>query len=239
MELTIRLKRGSSSDWCRINPILAAGEAGIELDTHKFKFGDGITPWNALQYASITPNTSIQAGTHTKITYDSQGLVIAGSDITLADVKDITATAVELNILDGATISTTELNYLNGTVAPLQSQIGLLSNLTTADKTNLIAAINEVNNHVNVDGTTLAVSGDQLQLKNSAGTVLSFVIRAFVFEQGTPATEWIIEHNLDKYPSYSVVDSAGNTVEVAVNYVNRNKLILKMNSAFSGKAYLS
>ena len=30
------------------NPTLAQGELGIELDTGRFKIGDGVTAWNTL-----------------------------------------------------------------------------------------------------------------------------------------------------------------------------------------------
>lgn len=49
---TIKLRRGTASEWTTANPILAAGEMGIETDTRKFKFGDGATNWNTLPYAS-------------------------------------------------------------------------------------------------------------------------------------------------------------------------------------------
>lgn len=50
---TIKLKRGTSTAWTATNPVLAAGEPGIESDTRQFKFGDGITAWNDLQYSSV------------------------------------------------------------------------------------------------------------------------------------------------------------------------------------------
>lgn len=44
----IRLRRGTDSQWTSVNPILAQGEPGYDLDTHIFKIGDGITHWNDL-----------------------------------------------------------------------------------------------------------------------------------------------------------------------------------------------
>lgn len=44
--------------------------------------------------------------------------------LTLADVTDVTASAAEVNILDGATLSTTELNYVDGVTSPIQTQLG-------------------------------------------------------------------------------------------------------------------
>lgn len=51
MATRIKLRKGLASQWSSINPILAEGEMGIELDTRKFKFGDGITTWNSLDYS--------------------------------------------------------------------------------------------------------------------------------------------------------------------------------------------
>jgi hypothetical protein len=56
---TIKLRRGSSADWANVNPILADGEKGIELDTMREKVGDGTSHWNDLEY--ILPVSDIQA----------------------------------------------------------------------------------------------------------------------------------------------------------------------------------
>ena len=47
----IQLRRGTAAEWTAANPILAAGEAAIETDTNAFKFGDGTSHWNDLDYA--------------------------------------------------------------------------------------------------------------------------------------------------------------------------------------------
>lgn len=46
----IRLRRDTSEDWLFYNPILASGEPGIELDTNRFKVGNGVIEWNDLPY---------------------------------------------------------------------------------------------------------------------------------------------------------------------------------------------
>lgn len=50
LKTTFRLKRGKSATWTKLNPILASGEPGFELDTNRLKVGDGVTPWNSLSY---------------------------------------------------------------------------------------------------------------------------------------------------------------------------------------------
>lgn len=53
--IQVRIKNASmeGSEWTEKNPILLAGEIGIEKDTGKFKFGDGVTNWNDLEYAGM------------------------------------------------------------------------------------------------------------------------------------------------------------------------------------------
>jgi len=51
----IQLRRGTAAQWAAANPVLAQGEPGIETDTGKQKFGNGVTAWNLLSYASQGP----------------------------------------------------------------------------------------------------------------------------------------------------------------------------------------
>lgn len=46
----IKVKRGTSVSWSARNPVLSAGEPGVETDTGQMKIGDGITAWNNLPY---------------------------------------------------------------------------------------------------------------------------------------------------------------------------------------------
>lgn len=49
-----QFKRGLAERWTLLNPILNPGEPGFELDTDKFKIGDGETAWNDLPYQGGT-----------------------------------------------------------------------------------------------------------------------------------------------------------------------------------------
>lgn len=61
----------------------------------------------------------------------------------------------------------------------------------------------------------------------------------FVYEQGIASDTWVIEHNLNKYPSVVVVDSANSVILPDVEYVNENKVIARMIGATTGKAFLN
>ena len=61
----------------------------------------------------------------------------------------------------------------------------------------------------------------------------------FVFTKSTPDSVWEITHNLDKYPSVTVVDSAGSVVIGDITYTSKSALKVTFSAAFSGKAYLN
>jgi hypothetical protein len=46
----IRLRRDTAANWTAENPVLLAGEVGIETDTRKYKVGDGTLAWSSLSY---------------------------------------------------------------------------------------------------------------------------------------------------------------------------------------------
>ena len=50
MTVVIQLRRDTAAQWIAINPVLAAGEPGLESDTGRIKFGDGSTAWRDLAY---------------------------------------------------------------------------------------------------------------------------------------------------------------------------------------------
>jgi len=51
--IQLQFRRDTSTNWTSTNPLLASGEMGIELDTHTFKIGDGISRWNNLPYGGL------------------------------------------------------------------------------------------------------------------------------------------------------------------------------------------
>lgn len=61
----------------------------------------------------------------------------------------------------------------------------------------------------------------------------------FIFQQGQASATWEIEHNLDNYPSVTVIDTAGSVVEGEVSYVSSNKCVVNFKAAFKGTAYLN
>lgn len=58
-------------------------------------------------------------------------------------------------------------------------------------------------------------------------------------EVATPSTEWVLQHNLNKFPSVTVVLSTGQKGYGNVTYQNNNRLTVHFTAAESGKAYMN
>lgn len=55
----IQIRRDTKAKWTDLNPILAAGEMGFEIDNNRLKIGNGITAWNSLPYITETDWSTI------------------------------------------------------------------------------------------------------------------------------------------------------------------------------------
>ncbi len=78
----IRLRRDTAANWTAQDPVLLAGEMGIETDTRKYKVGDGTLAWSSLSYyiegvlarGQASKMTSGTIAVATAGTYQSTGL---------------------------------------------------------------------------------------------------------------------------------------------------------------------
>lgn len=61
----------------------------------------------------------------------------------------------------------------------------------------------------------------------------------FLYTQSTASSIWVIVHNMNKYPSVSIIDSANNQVYGDIEYIDQNSLKIIFSAAFSGKAALN
>lgn len=120
-QTVIKLRRGTASQWTTANPVLAAGEMGVETDTNKSKYGNGSTAWASLPYSVATA-----AGTATVEWTDvlNKPSTFTPSSHThaIADVTNLqTSLDAKQPIVSG--ISDTEIGYLEGVTSLIQAQI--------------------------------------------------------------------------------------------------------------------
>jgi hypothetical protein len=53
MAVRIQLRRDLAARWSLTNCILSEAEVGVELETLRWKMGDGVRPWNLLPYSTV------------------------------------------------------------------------------------------------------------------------------------------------------------------------------------------
>ena len=84
------------------------------------------------------------------------------------------------------------------------------------------------------------INGNILQSGNNTSASLDIIEdKTFACTQRTPASVWIIEHNLNKFPSVTVADSADSVVIGDIQYIDVNNLTITFSAPFSGMAYLN
>lgn len=76
------------------------------------------------------------------------------------------------------------------------------------------------------------------------GSSLSWQDATYTHTQSGASATWTITHNLNKFPSVTVIDSGDSVVQGEILYNSANQLTITffaggVESAFSGKAYLN
>ena len=121
--VTFRLRRDTTANWDTYNPILQAGEIGIDTTLNKFKIGTGSALWSALSFANILASDLTSAITaHNLDTLDVHG------------IADTTALATTTYV-DNAVSS---LNSTSDETYALQADVGSPDGIATLDENGLI-----------------------------------------------------------------------------------------------------
>jgi hypothetical protein len=63
--------------------------------------------------------------------------------------------------------------------------------------------------------------------------------KSYTHYQGVPEAVWNVSHNLNKYPSVTIIDTSGNEMEGEIEYTDNNNLVLTFSAPFSGVAFLN
>ena len=124
--------------------------------------------------------------------------------------------------------------YLESATSTRVNSVGT-SNTTFIDMTPTSPATGDV-----VITSTLSATGTPDNTKFLRGdNVWAEADKTFTFVQSSSSTEWSIQHDMDKYPSVSVVNNNNVLMYGNITYVDTNNLIINFSAGFSGKAYLN
>ena len=154
---------------------------------------------------------------------------------------------------DASALTAITTMQISGADASGQNTIQFMEYLVGNDI--LISEQNDISKFGHFNITSYTVNGNvyTLVLANIGGNgnldlnkfydfavfTLSSPDKTFEFDQGQPALVWTIQHNLNKFPSVSVVDTANTVVNSQVNYIDKNNITINNTAQFAGKAYLN
>lgn len=170
------------------------------------------------------PSKFIAANSFNKLLFDTEEGYIIGTPS-----APLSANTITLDLTNAFVGSTSEI-FHNGAILPTYSpfagSINIRSEFGKYEPTLLnIITIKYLGNTdikitYNRNITQEDVTGD----------------KHYVHVQGPPQTTWTVTHNLNKKPSLTVIDSAGNMVVGKLTYVNLNILTILFASPISGEA---
>jgi hypothetical protein len=183
----IQVRRGTAAQWTSVDPVLEAGEMGLESDTNYIKFGNGTDVWSELGYANDPGFLDL---TNSLVNYvevsdigavsgvagldSSKNLIVPGSSII---VEGSTANDYEttLVITDPTADRTITFPNATGTVALTSDITALIDGAPGALDTlnELAAAINDDANFVTTIFT--ALSGKQENVPNVGDTEIGYL----------------------------------------------------------------
>jgi hypothetical protein len=159
MAVRIQFRRGTAAEWTSANPTLAAGEAGYETDTAKFKLGTGTTAWNLLDYAGVN-QTDIE---------DAVAAVIDGAPGALDTLNEL---AAALN--DDSSFANTIINSISNHTSATTNVHGIANTALLVNQAALSSAVFDHNaDTTNVHGiadTGLLVTSSQLSAHTGDST---------------------------------------------------------------------
>lgn len=168
----------------------------------------------------------------------------------LSDAFAILGPWSQPNVLPNYSMDSVQLRNQEGTsyIELRDDNVNLVGNVklngvtgtTINDYDNLNNRVDEVRDEKvdKIEGKGLSTNDFNNDYKNKIDQIINSP-NNYVHNQLVPSNEWIIEHNLNKYPSVTVVDSGGNAVIGDINYKSMNEIVISFQSAFSGNAYLN
>ena len=191
-------------------------------------------------------NGKISIGAQMVFKYVQQPLTAVGSfSITSGGLNNVpfaNITTLTLSITDRGNQNTVAfLDYLVGS----DILIGEQNEISTFGQYDVISYTVNAGDATYYDLVVNYKGGNGVLTIDKYYDIMNFVLAAdaedktFVFTQGAPAVQWTVQHNLNKFPSVSVVNNNNIVINGEVTYIDANNVQLNFSAGFAGKAYLN
>lgn len=114
-----------------------------------------------------------------------------------------------------------------------------IGNILIVDPAAIITGISAADVTFVPSGTIVSTNVQDALIELAAEIVAGTGDAAYTHTQASASTSWSVVHNLDKFPSVSIVDDDDNEIEADVTYVDSNIVTITFSSAVTGKAYIN
>lgn len=128
VQTVIKTRRDTVAGWALANPVLAAGEVGLETDTGLIKYGDGTLAWDALKYSSTS--RVVEVVKNANLTTITKGSVVYISGAT-GDNALVSLADADAELTSSKTLGFVVNDIASGATGLVVTN-GLLSNVNTA-----------------------------------------------------------------------------------------------------------
>lgn len=169
MTTRMQQRRGTSTQWTNADPVLAAGEIGVETDTNQFKLGDGVSVWSDLSYFQNLGDLGTSLDDY--VLLSTKGVA---NGVATLDSSGYIPMSQFGNILAGAPEA---LNTLNELAAAIDNNASFASSIITSlsSKISMTELNTHSNNTLNVHGITNTAN---LATTAATGTAISNAVAA-------------------------------------------------------------
>lgn len=145
----VLLRNDTAAKWTSNNPVLGKGEIGIEIDTRKFKFGDGTKTWTQLPYASARD-----------VSFDFTNLKLVKDDGTIDVVKFVAGDNISLTPNSTNSTVTIGVTGLDASDLDLSALVDTMTGTPGTGKT--VTAFDEANGKVSITFSDISITESQI-----------------------------------------------------------------------------
>ncbi len=202
---TIHITSSERTNWNAGYTHSQSSHAPSNAEKNQNAFSNVVVGSTTIAADTSTDTLTLVAGDNITITPDATNdkIAISAKDTTYSlSSFGITATAAELNKLDGVTATATEINYIDGVTSNIQTQLDNKAakshTHTVANITDLTATVTELNY---MDGVTSSVQA-QLDGKASSGHTHSYAGSSSAGGAATSANKLNTNAGSDTQPVY-------------------------------------
>jgi hypothetical protein len=204
--------------------------------------------------------TSLQINALDVSDQDTVGFLeyIVGTEIIISEQNQISVfghySIDSYTQIDDTAFYTMSLTYIGGPgVIEHDKQYNICSFVLSSEDNNTTYDLDSIQNGPNSDirliGSDLTTdivtleAGTNITLTNIGSNILIDATdegdKNYVHNQPVASITWTVQHNLDKFPSCTMVLSTGQQGYGDVNFIDENNLTITFSGAVSGKAYIN